>query len=163
MTSEFTGLAMAEYPLAPTRPKGPSIGWDRLSRAKSLAIGGTWGIGAQLRFLATRLKSYIENDMEPTDRLAGEECELLAHMARSCVCPPAVSRITVESDRDCRLRVVDEQRRAYGFAHPANQALRIIFGAAPLRMLARGLTGKINPRILAHTMYRPHTCNREIH
>ena len=101
--------------------------------------------------------------MEATGRLAGEDCELLAHMACSSVCPLEVSRIAVESGRDCRLRVVDEQRRTYGFARPANQALRIIFGAAPLRMLARGLTGKINPRILAHTMYRPHTCNREIH
>ena len=75
-------------------------------------------IGAQLRFLATHLKACIENDMEATGRLAGEECELLAHMARSSVCPLELSRITVESDRDCRLRVVGEQRRTYGFGPP---------------------------------------------
>ena len=94
----------------------------RLRQIIAGEIAGDWGelggVGAQLRFLATRLKSYIENDMEPTDRLVGEECELLAHMARGSVCPLEVSRIAVESGRDCRLRVVDEQRRTYGFGPP---------------------------------------------
>ena len=139
----------------------------RLRQIIAGEIAGDWGelggVGAQLRFLATHLEACIEDDMEATGRLAGEECELLAHMARSSVCPLEVSRIAVDPGRDCRLRVVSEQRRTYGFSRPAKQALRIILGAAPLRMLARGRTGKINPPILAHAMYRPLTCKREIH
>ena len=42
-----------------------------------------------------------------------EECDFLAHMARTSVGPHEVCLIIPEPGRDCRFRVVDEQRRPY--------------------------------------------------
>ena len=96
----------------------------RLRRLVAGELAGAWdkfgGSGAQLRFLSTHLEDCAGNNMEVLARLGEEECDFLAHMAPSSVGPHEICLIIPEPGRDCRLRVLDEQRRPYHarMAHP---------------------------------------------
>ena len=91
-------------------------------------LAGAWdkfgGFGAQLCLLSNHLEACIENNTEVMARLADEENEVLSHMARSRVEPKEVTSAISDPDRDRRLRVVDEQRRAYHLRSAQSQAAK---------------------------------------
>ena len=91
-------------------------------------LAGAWdkhgGFSAQLRLLASHLEACIENNTEVMARLSEEESEVLSHMSRSRMESKEVFRVILEPDRDRRLRVVDEQRRAYHLRSSQAQAAK---------------------------------------
>ena len=91
-------------------------------------LAGAWdkfgGFGAQLCLLSSHLEACIENNTEVMARLADEENEVLSHMARSRMDPKEVFSVISDPDRDRRLRVVDEQRRAYHLRSSQSQAAK---------------------------------------
>ena len=87
----------------------------RISIAGELARawGEFGGFGGQLCLPPHHLEACLGNNAKVMDRLSEEGGELLPHMARSRMDPSEASSVIFEPDRDRRLRVVDEQRRAY--------------------------------------------------
>ena len=79
-------------------------------------LAGAWGkfggFGGQPCPLLGHLEACLRHNAEVMDRLS-EEGELRPHTARSRMDPSGVSSVIFEPGRDRRLRVVDEQRRAY--------------------------------------------------
>ena len=71
------------------------------------------GFGSQICLLLHRLEACEENNAGATARLSEEEGELLSRMARSRMDPSGVPSVIFEPNRDRRLRVVNEERRAY--------------------------------------------------